>query len=80
MVLKFKDIRPYMAKVASPISINIHETGNYENYLRIDMVPEKYDEMYLYGIGAYEDYFDFLGNTEYMNAIEIVLSDAPRFQ
>lgn len=79
MTLKFKDIRNYIAKCASPISILNKETQAYENYIDIGLVPEKYDDMYLYGIGAYEDFFDFCGETRYMNAIEIVLSNIPRF-
>ncbi len=79
MTLKFKDIRNYMAKHASPVSINMIDTGNYENYIEISLVPEEYNELYLYGIGSYEDYFDLLGEQTWMNAVEIVLSKNPRF-
>ena len=78
MTLKFKDIKPYIAKFASPVSINIHGKGDYKNYIQINQVPEEYDEMYLYGIGSYEDYFDFSGERRWMNAIEIVVSKTPR--
>ena len=73
MTLKFKDIRNYIAKCASPVSILIKETQAYENFTEIGLVPDKYDDMYLYGIGTYEDFFDLCGVIKYMNAIEIVL-------
>lgn len=79
MTLKFKDIRSYIAKCASPVSVAIKETGAYENFIEIGLVPEKYDDMYLYGIGAYEDFFDFCGEMKNMSAIEIVVSQNSRF-
>ena len=79
MTLKFKDIRNYIAKCASPVSIAIKESGAYENFIEIGLVPEKYDDMYLYGIGSYEDFFDLCGEMKFMSAIEIVLSQTPRF-
>ena len=79
MTIRFKDIRKYIAICASPVSIAIKETGDYENFTEIGLIPEKYDEMYLYGIGSYEDYFDFCGEQKWMSAIEIVVSQTPRF-
>lgn len=79
MTLKFGDIRRYVAKYASPVSICIHETGDYENFIEIGLVPEKYDDMYLYGIGSYADMFDFYGERKWMNAVEIMVSETPRF-
>ena len=79
MTLKFKDIRNYIAKCASPVSILIKEIQAYENFTEIELVPEKYDDMYLYGIGPYEDLFDLCGEMKFMSAIEIVVSQTPRF-
>ncbi|MBE6901164.1 MAG: hypothetical protein E7478_01685 [Ruminococcaceae bacterium] len=79
MTIKFKDIRNYIAKCSSPVSILIKETAAYENYIEIGLVPEKYDDMYLYGIGAYEDLFDLCGEMRTMSAVEIVVSQKPRF-
>ena len=80
MILKFRDIRRYMAEFASPVSICLHETGDYENYAEIGQVTEKYDDMYLYGIGSYADNFDFYGEIKWMNAVEIRVSKTPRFE
>lgn len=77
--LKFKDIRKYIARCASPVSVSDKENGAYENFIEIGLVPEKYDNMYLYGIGSYEDYFDLCGEKKYMSAIEIVVSHSPPF-
>lgn len=77
--LKFKDIKPYISKYASPFSLIMREKGSYRNFIRIEQVPEEYDELYLYGIGSWEDYFDFSGEKRWINAIEIELSKTPRF-
>jgi len=57
----------------------MRKSGSYKDFVRIEQVPEEYDEMYLYGIDSYEDYFDFLGEKKWMNDIEIEVSKTPRF-
>lgn len=50
MAIQFKEIKKYIARNVR-LSIN-HEDGYYENYLFMADIPEqKYDYLYVYGIG-----------------------------
>lgn len=79
MPLKFKHIRKYLA-VYDQVSVCIHETGDYENFFEARSIPEKYDDMYLYGIGKYESLFiNHDGEEVWLSCTEIRLSYTPRF-
>lgn len=92
MAIQFKEIKKYIARNVR-LSIN-HEDGYYENYLFMADIPEqKYDHLYVYGIGMIDVEFS---NDVYTvpaqsgeavitskditlkPAIEIVLSEKPR--
>lgn len=92
MAIQFKEIKKYIARNVR-LSIN-HEDGYYENYLFMTDIPEqKYDHLYVYGIGMIDVEFS---NDVYTvpaqsgeavitskditlkTAIEIVLSEKPR--
>lgn len=90
--MKFKEFRKYISRI-DRLSICIKETLNYETFMFISEVPEKYDEMYLYGIGRTQAEFrasqvpDALIHRKYKPAdddlvfadcIEIMLSSEPR--
>ena len=51
MRLKLKDLRNYVSRI-DRISICQKETLSYENFSCMQEVPAKYDEYYVYGIGA----------------------------
>ena len=55
-MITFRDIRPYISKI-DRVSICNQDTLQYENYMFISDVPEKYDHMYLYGIGRIQSEF-----------------------
>lgn len=80
MKTKFSDIRKYIA-IYDPVSICIYETGDFENYFEMRSVPEKYDNMFLYGIGKFESSFiNNKGEEVWCQCTEIVLSYNPRFK
>lgn len=58
--LTFKEIRPLLSRSAR-VSICRQETSEYENYLFLAWVPEKYDDLYVYGIGLITG-TEFYGN------------------
>lgn len=68
--IKFKDIRKYCSQIDC-VSICSYETMEYENFDRISMVPNLYDDKYVYGFGIIESGY---GNG-YRNYIEFCLSD-----
>lgn len=92
MAIQFKEIKKYIAR---NVRLSIcHEDGYYENYLFMADIPEqKYDHLYVYGIGMIDVEFS---NDVYtvpaqsgesaisakditlQPAIEIVLSEKPR--
>ncbi len=92
MAIQFKEIKKYIARNVR-LSIN-HEDGYYENYLFMADIPEqKYDHLYVYGIGMIDVEFSKdvyaapvqSGETVIKSkdftlkpAIEIVLSEKPR--
>lgn len=81
--LKFKDIRKYIAVCAAPISVCMIETSHYENYWEIGDIPDnKYDDLYLYGIGQIQsEFYDrYTKKEDFCYCIEIVLSKTPRFK
>ena len=92
MAILFKEIKKYIARNVR-LSIN-HEDGYYENYLFMADIPEqKYDHLYVYGIGMIDVEFpkDVYAapvqsgeavitskDITLKPAIEIVLSEKPR--
>lgn len=91
MSLQFKDIRNLIARNCR-ISICMYKDLSYENYLMISDVPDnRYDDLYIYGIGLIETEFSFdvyadpkktdaridWHNIDFQPAIEIVLDDQP---
>ena len=88
MALKFKELRNYLSR-NSRLSISF-EDGHYDNYLILSDIPdEKYDDMYVFGIGkAYVEFtkdiykkpdLNFsVKDAELRPALEIVLYDKPR--
>lgn len=81
--LKFKDIKKYIAVFAAPISVCMIETLDYENYWEIVDIPDnKYDDLYLYGIGQIQSEFynKCLKKDDFCYCIEIMLSKTPRFK
>lgn len=58
------EFRPFLSKV-SRYSVCMQETLAYENYLFLTDVPEEYDQLYVYGIGAIEDAEFFEGENGY---------------
>ena len=75
MAIQFKEIKKYIARNVR-LSIN-HKDGYYENYLFMADIPEqKYDHLYVYGIGM----IDVITSKDInlKPAIEIVLSEKPR--
>lgn len=92
MAIQFKEIKKYIARNAR-LSI-CHEDGYYENYLFMADIPEqKYDHLYVYGIGMIDVEFSndvytvpaqsgesaiSVKDITLQPAIEIVLSEKPR--
>lgn len=54
--MKFGEFRKYISKI-DRVSICNAETLSYENYQFISQVPDKFDELYLYGIGRIQSEF-----------------------
>lgn len=91
MNLKFKELKKYIS-VLDRVSFCMRETLRYENYRFLSDVPDKYDELFVYGIGMIESEFE-IENPEYMfdvkekdiggtfyfaKCIEVVLAEKPR--
>ena len=51
MAIQFKEIRPYLARNVR-ISLCLEETYEYFNYLLKSDIPDKCDELYVYGVGT----------------------------
>ena len=81
--IKFKDLRKYIS-VIDKISICDKESLKYENFLRIEKVPDKYDDFYVYGIGLIESEFpenlDGSGQIVLSKCIEIMITNKPKFK
>lgn len=86
--MKFKDLKPYVSRI-DKLSICKYETMCYENFIRMRDVPDKYDDLYVYGVGMIESEFYQISKYEYsahrgdgdlvlLNCIEIVLSEKPK--
>lgn len=71
--IKFGTIRGFISRI-DRISVCKLEGLTYENFDRIALVPETYNDMYLYGIGMIESEFD----DDYARCIEIMVSNEPR--
>lgn len=54
--MKFGEFRKYVSKI-DRVSICMRESLSYENYQFIEMVPERYNEYYLYGVGGIQSEF-----------------------
>lgn len=92
MDLTFGELRKYIS-VIDRVSICKAEDLKYENYGFIQDVPDKYDKLYVYGIGRIESEFkidEFTMPSEIKGreigydmflapCIEIMVSKAPRF-
>lgn len=89
MAIQFKEMRPYLARNVR-ISLCFEETYEYFNYLLKSDIPNKYGELYVYGVGTADvefsrDVFVEYDETKELNhsftlypAIEIFLSKHPR--
>lgn len=91
--LKFGELRKYIS-VIDRVSICRKETLAYDNYCYIKDVPEKYDGLYVYGIGriqsefavdeAYEKVLQAEGKRKFrdgeylLECIEIMVAEKPR--
>lgn len=71
--IKFGSIRKYCS-IIDRVSICRKETLCYENYESINLVPDKYNDKFLYGIGIIESEFD----DTIKQCIEIMISDTPK--
>lgn len=60
----FGEIRPLLSRV-DRYSVCMRETLEYENYLFMSDIPEKYDQFYVYGIGMIEDTEFYEGEDQY---------------
>lgn len=86
--IKFKELKPFISRL-EPLSICMYETNGYENFIRLQDVPDTYDDYYIYGIGMIKSEFYQVSKYEYsadrnqgklaiLPCIEIVLSKVPR--
>ena len=71
--MKFKDVKKYCYRLYR-VSICFYETLEYKNYDRMNLVPNLYDEKYLYGFGIIESEF----GDDLCHCIEFCLSDFPK--
>ena len=71
--IKFGTIRGFISRI-DRISVCKLEGLEYENFDHIALVPETYNDMYLYGIGMIESEF----GDDIKNCIEIMVSTEPR--
>ena len=84
--MKFKELKNYISLI-DPLSICLKETGDYENYKHVGLIPDLYDDYYVYGIGMIETEFpvsDFpyeansIEKICFKTALEIMLSTEPK--
>lgn len=90
MAIRFSELRKHLSRVGK-ISLCFMD-GSYKNYIMPDDIPEKYNEMYVFGIGMVDVEFPHdiyaepgempgrcLGKEYYLGAgLEIVLQESPR--
>lgn len=91
MNLTFGELRKYIS-VIDRVSICMREDLRYENYRFVKQVPDRYDCLYVYGIGCIESEFEIdeytapietegreLGTDMFFaQCIEIMVSKIPR--
>ncbi len=77
MTIRFGDLRAFCDRTCR-VSICMAETLAYENYGSIDRVPERYDDLYLYGFGAIESEFPEADRPVCRRCLEIMLAEEPR--
>lgn len=81
--LLFKDLKPYL-QIGRNFSVVNREDWSSESYEYRDEIPEKYDDMYVYGVGMEDNPFineslkNFMFDTFLKKRMVIVLSDKPR--
>lgn len=81
--LLFKDLKPYL-QIGRNFSVVNREDWSCEPYEYRDDIPEKYDDMYVYGVGMEDNPFidgslrNFKYDTLLKKRMVIVLSDKPR--
>lgn len=75
--IKFGELRR-MISVIDRISMCDEETSYYENYRDIKDVPEKYDELYVCGIGVTQSEFTEDADLHFMPCMEILVSKNTR--
>ena len=88
--MKFVELKPYISRVDRLSICILDENFGYENYTCIADVPDKYDDMYVVGIGRIESEFEekavlphekescAIGDGLHMvECIEIMLSEVP---
>ena len=81
--LVFRDFKPYL-QIGRHFSVVNREDWSYESYEYRNDIPEKYDNMYVYGIGMEDNpsIEELLKEQEYDTYLKkrmvIVLSDKPR--
>ena len=77
--LTFGELRKYYDKLGR-VSVCIKETLNYENFSRIAEVPDRYNDMYVYGFGIIDSEFTDVLTEEpvFAHCVEFMLSDTPR--
>lgn len=81
--LLFKDLKPYL-QVGRNFSVVNREDWSDESYEYRHDIPEKYDDMYVYGVGMEDNPFineslkNFMFDTLLKKRMVIVLSDKPR--
>ena len=68
MNLKFKELKKYIS-VLDRVSICMRGTLRYENYRFLRDVPNKYDELYIYGIGMIDSEFDIENPETYSGSV-----------
>ena len=54
--MTFGEFRKYVSKI-DRVSICMKETHSHQNYMFIEMVPNTFDEFYLYGVGIISSEF-----------------------
>ena len=86
--ITFGTLRKYISRIER-LSICMLETKEYSNYVFLKDVPDRYDDLYVYGIGMIESEFYqvqeqvFVAsgdkeNLVFLPCIEIVLSEEPK--
>ena len=88
--MQFKELKKYLSRIDRYSVCILNESLSYENYRWLRDIPDKYDDMYVVGIGRIESEFEedavfenekkgnAIGNGQYFaDCIEIVVSEIP---